>query len=231
MPRAPFRQTTMMTGVKKSYNNSTKSRYATGHPSPLRVAATDVNMNHWAFLVTLTSRFEATLGLFWIGSHQSEPLSDEEDDTGAGTPSPNFHTNTPRPPLWTLIPMALSCALLLGRATVDPNDEEVVKTANEAAKVLSKQFTGKYHHKLARVLKASKQDLLGGTYFQMDIVVGQTLCRKDEYEFENTVGCDFHTGQSTFKKCIVTVFRGADGKHKVVVRGCILATGKEIEGI
>ncbi|CAL1297377.1 unnamed protein product [Larinioides sclopetarius] len=110
--------------------------------------------------------------------------------------------------------LALSCALLVARATVDPNDEEVVTAANEAAKVLSKQFSGKYHHRLARVLKARKQDFSGGIDFQIDIVVGQTSCRKDEYEFENTDECDFRTGISVFKKCTVNVFRDADGTHK-----------------
>ncbi|GBO41563.1 hypothetical protein AVEN_149314-1 [Araneus ventricosus] len=32
-------------------------------------------------LVTLTSRFEATRGLFWDGSRKFEPRSDVEDDT------------------------------------------------------------------------------------------------------------------------------------------------------
>ncbi|GBL76517.1 hypothetical protein AVEN_48812-1 [Araneus ventricosus] len=39
----------------------------------------------------LTSRFEATRGLFWDGPRNFEPRSDDEDDTRAGTPSPNFH--------------------------------------------------------------------------------------------------------------------------------------------
>ncbi|GBN61340.1 hypothetical protein AVEN_265253-1, partial [Araneus ventricosus] len=42
-------------------------------------------------LVILTSRFEATRGLFWDGPRNFEPRSDDEDDTCAGTPSPNFH--------------------------------------------------------------------------------------------------------------------------------------------
>ncbi|GBM74784.1 hypothetical protein AVEN_38714-1 [Araneus ventricosus] len=40
-------------------------------------------------LVILTSRFEATRGLFWDDPRNFEPRS--EDDTTAGTPSPNFH--------------------------------------------------------------------------------------------------------------------------------------------
>ncbi|GBM56653.1 hypothetical protein AVEN_123136-1 [Araneus ventricosus] len=40
----------------------------------------------------LPSRFEATRGLFWDGPRNSEPRSDDEDNTSAGTPSPNFHT-------------------------------------------------------------------------------------------------------------------------------------------
>ncbi|GBN66470.1 hypothetical protein AVEN_26380-1 [Araneus ventricosus] len=43
------------------------------------------------FLVMLTSRFEATRGLFWDGLCNFEPRSDDEDDTRAGTPSTNFH--------------------------------------------------------------------------------------------------------------------------------------------
>ncbi|GBM18164.1 hypothetical protein AVEN_151707-1 [Araneus ventricosus] len=39
----------------------------------------------------LTSRFEATRGLFWDGSRHFEPWSDDEGDTLASTPSPNFH--------------------------------------------------------------------------------------------------------------------------------------------
>ncbi|GBL71966.1 hypothetical protein AVEN_115011-1 [Araneus ventricosus] len=38
-------------------------------------------------LVILTSRFEATQGLFWDGPCNFEPRSDDED----GTPSPSFH--------------------------------------------------------------------------------------------------------------------------------------------
>ncbi|GBN87500.1 hypothetical protein AVEN_201351-1 [Araneus ventricosus] len=40
-------------------------------------------------LAILASRLEAALGLFWDGSRNFEPLSDEEDDTGAGTPLQN----------------------------------------------------------------------------------------------------------------------------------------------
>ncbi|GBM19274.1 hypothetical protein AVEN_133760-1, partial [Araneus ventricosus] len=40
--------------------------------------------------VTLTSLFQATRGLFWDGPRNFEPRSDDEDDTSAGTPSPNF---------------------------------------------------------------------------------------------------------------------------------------------
>ncbi|GBM07258.1 hypothetical protein AVEN_25507-1 [Araneus ventricosus] len=38
-------------------------------------------------LVILASRFDATRGLFWHGARNSEPRSDDEDDT----PSPKFH--------------------------------------------------------------------------------------------------------------------------------------------
>ncbi|GBM99918.1 hypothetical protein AVEN_248275-1 [Araneus ventricosus] len=43
-------------------------------------------------LVILTSRFEATRGLFWDGPRNFEPRSDDEDDTyELAPPSPNFH--------------------------------------------------------------------------------------------------------------------------------------------
>ncbi|GBM09578.1 hypothetical protein AVEN_29430-1 [Araneus ventricosus] len=43
-------------------------------------------------LVVFTSHFEATRGLFWDGPHNFEPRLDDEGDTRAGTPSPNFRT-------------------------------------------------------------------------------------------------------------------------------------------
>ncbi|GBN04046.1 hypothetical protein AVEN_220255-1 [Araneus ventricosus] len=43
-------------------------------------------------LVRLTSRFEATRGLFRDGPRNFEPRSDAEDDTWAGTPSSNFRS-------------------------------------------------------------------------------------------------------------------------------------------
>ncbi|GBN31496.1 hypothetical protein AVEN_144901-1 [Araneus ventricosus] len=46
-------------------------------------------------LVILTSRFEATRGMFWYGSRNFEPRSDVEEDTRAVTPSPNCRT-TPK---------------------------------------------------------------------------------------------------------------------------------------
>ncbi|GBO24501.1 hypothetical protein AVEN_145064-1 [Araneus ventricosus] len=42
-------------------------------------------------LIILTAHFEATRGLFWDGPRNFEPRSDDEDDTCADTPSPNFH--------------------------------------------------------------------------------------------------------------------------------------------
>ncbi|GBN45112.1 hypothetical protein AVEN_160271-1 [Araneus ventricosus] len=39
----------------------------------------------------LTSRFEATRGLFRDGLRNFESRSDDEEDTWDGTPSPNFH--------------------------------------------------------------------------------------------------------------------------------------------
>ncbi|GBN43073.1 hypothetical protein AVEN_201041-1 [Araneus ventricosus] len=46
-------------------------------------------------LVILTSRFEAARGLFWDGPCNFESWSEDEGDTGAGIPSPNFHA-TPK---------------------------------------------------------------------------------------------------------------------------------------
>ncbi|GBN02518.1 hypothetical protein AVEN_31188-1 [Araneus ventricosus] len=89
--------------------------------------------------------------------------------------------------------VALSYALLGGYEIVDPKDEDVVTAANEAAKGLSKKFSGKFLHKLAKVLKAKKQ-ITAGANFIMDIVVGQTSCTKDEYTNGNTDECDFETG-------------------------------------
>ncbi|GBM00937.1 hypothetical protein AVEN_151392-1 [Araneus ventricosus] len=47
-------------------------------------------------LVKLTSRFEATRGLFWGGPRNFQHRSDDEDDTLVGTPSPNFHATPTR---------------------------------------------------------------------------------------------------------------------------------------
>ncbi|GIY31389.1 u37-Nephitoxin-Nsp1b_1 [Caerostris extrusa] len=123
--------------------------------------------------------------------------------------------------------VALSVALLGGFETVDVDDEEVVAAANHAAKGLSKQFAGKFHHRLYKVLKAKRQ-VVAGTNFQMDIVVGQTTCKKDEVEFENTSDCDFKDGISTYKKCTVLVFKDLSGNHKLVSTGCILASKKDL---
>ncbi|GBM24702.1 hypothetical protein AVEN_181725-1, partial [Araneus ventricosus] len=40
-------------------------------------------------------------------------------------------------------------------ASID--DEEVVAAANHAAKTLSKQWAGNYHHRLAKIIKAKQQ--------------------------------------------------------------------------
>ncbi|GBM70969.1 hypothetical protein AVEN_102907-1 [Araneus ventricosus] len=42
--------------------------------------------------VILTSRFEATRGLFWDGPRNFQPRLDDEGVTWAVTPSPNFRT-------------------------------------------------------------------------------------------------------------------------------------------
>ncbi|GBM93752.1 hypothetical protein AVEN_190390-1, partial [Araneus ventricosus] len=46
-------------------------------------------------LAILTSRFEATRGIFWNRPHKFEPRSDNENDTGDGTPLSKLprHTN------------------------------------------------------------------------------------------------------------------------------------------
>ncbi|GBN05801.1 hypothetical protein AVEN_88105-1 [Araneus ventricosus] len=44
----------------------------------------------WVRLGYITSRFEATRGLFRDGPRNFEPRSDDEDNTSAGTPSPRF---------------------------------------------------------------------------------------------------------------------------------------------
>ncbi|GBL72705.1 hypothetical protein AVEN_127942-1 [Araneus ventricosus] len=44
--------------------------------------------------VILTTRLEATRGLFWDGSRNFEARSDDEDDIWAGTPTPNFRNIT-----------------------------------------------------------------------------------------------------------------------------------------
>ncbi|GBL91251.1 hypothetical protein AVEN_195136-1 [Araneus ventricosus] len=49
----------------------------------------------WFGLVILTSRFEATRGLFWDGPRNFEPQSDDEDDITAGTPSPISEQQVP----------------------------------------------------------------------------------------------------------------------------------------
>ncbi|GBN54183.1 hypothetical protein AVEN_97301-1 [Araneus ventricosus] len=41
-------------------------------------------------LVILTSHFEATRGVFWVGTRNFEPRSDDESDARACAPSPSF---------------------------------------------------------------------------------------------------------------------------------------------
>ncbi|GFR12400.1 u37-Nephitoxin-Nsp1b_1 [Trichonephila clavata] len=128
--------------------------------------------------------------------------------------------------LLSLVALA-TCGLLGGFETVDVNDEEVVAAANHAAEGLSKQFSGKFHHKLAKVLKAKRQ-VVAGTNYQMDIIVGMTECKKDEVDFAELEGCEFQEGVSTYKKCTVLVFKDLNGKHKLVNTGCILASKKDL---
>ncbi|GBM24737.1 hypothetical protein AVEN_141811-1 [Araneus ventricosus] len=58
-------------------------------------------MQFFLVLVILTSRFEATRGLFWDEPRNFEPRSDDEDDTWAGSPSPNS-TPHQRRDVWPL---------------------------------------------------------------------------------------------------------------------------------
>ncbi|GBN16648.1 hypothetical protein AVEN_49907-1 [Araneus ventricosus] len=52
------------------------------------------------------SRFEATRELFCDGLRNFEQRSDDEDDTGAGTPSPSFHATPTRGRLATTYDLA-----------------------------------------------------------------------------------------------------------------------------
>ncbi|GBN24247.1 hypothetical protein AVEN_18723-1, partial [Araneus ventricosus] len=61
-----------------------------------RVELTEVPIHSYKLsivsLVISAFRFEATQELFWDGPCYFELQSDLEDNTRAGTPSPNFHT-------------------------------------------------------------------------------------------------------------------------------------------
>ncbi|GBM43695.1 hypothetical protein AVEN_26562-1 [Araneus ventricosus] len=68
----------------------------TGPPRPDHPACDTLSYSYYTvnkieseFIIT--SRFEATRGLFWVGHRNLEPRSDDEDDTSAGAPSPKFH--------------------------------------------------------------------------------------------------------------------------------------------
>lgn len=61
-----------------------------------------------------------------------------------------------------LLGFCLLCAyatarLVGGFEEVDIDKEDVVKAATHASRQLSKQFNDKYHHKLAKILKAKRQ--------------------------------------------------------------------------
>ncbi|CAL1297383.1 unnamed protein product [Larinioides sclopetarius] len=128
--------------------------------------------------------------------------------------------------LLTLVALA-TCSLLGGWEDASIDDEDVLAAVNHAAKGLSKQFSGPYHHKLAKVLKAKKQ-VVAGMNYKLDVIVGETNCKKNEVEFENAADCDFQDGISTYKKCQVIVYRDLNGSHKLVSTGCILASKKDL---
>ena len=77
-----------------------------------------------------------------------------------------------------LLGFCLLCAyatagLLGGFEEVDINDEEVVTAANQASRALSKQFAGKYHHKLVKVLKAKRQVRVQPLFLCKENIPGQ----------------------------------------------------------
>ena len=50
-----------------------------------------------------------------------------------------------------------TAGLLGGFEDAKVDDEDVLTAANHASRALSKRFAGKYHHKLAKVVKAKRQ--------------------------------------------------------------------------
>ncbi|GFY38026.1 u37-Nephitoxin-Nsp1b_1 [Trichonephila inaurata madagascariensis] len=110
---------------------------------------------------------------------------------------------------------------------VDISDEGVVEAAHAAAKALSKQWPDKYHHRFVKVLKAKKEDFNGVSY-EMDIIVGMTVCKKSEVEYEEAENCEFRDSISTYKKCTVTISKDLKGAYKLKRAGCILASKSEI---
>ncbi|CAL1297381.1 unnamed protein product [Larinioides sclopetarius] len=128
--------------------------------------------------------------------------------------------------LLTLVALA-TCSLLGGYEDASIDDEDVLVAANHAAKGLSKQFSGPYHHRLVKVLKAQKQ-VVAGINYKLDVIVGKTNCKKDEVEFENSGDCDFQDGISAYKKCQVVVYRDLNDSHKLVATGCTLASKKDL---
>ncbi|GIY84894.1 cystatin domain-containing protein [Caerostris darwini] len=110
-------------------------------------------------------------------------------------------------------------------ASID--DEEVVAAANHATKSLSNTFSGNYHHKLVKILRAQQQ-VVAGMNYKLDIILGKTDCKKDEVEFENVDDCEFQEGISTYKKCQVLVYKDLSGNRKLVSTGCILASKKDL---
>ncbi|XP_054712145.1 L-cystatin-like [Uloborus diversus] len=125
----------------------------------------------------------------------------------------------------------VACAtagLLGGFEVVDVDDEGVVTAARHATVELSKKFSGPYHHKLTKVLKAKRQ-VVAGLNYQMDIIVGKTECKKEEVNANEVDDCEYQEGISTYKKCTVLVYRDLKDQHKLVNSGCILASHKDLE--
>ncbi|GBL83740.1 hypothetical protein AVEN_132648-1 [Araneus ventricosus] len=79
------------------------------------------------------SRFEATRGLFRDGPSNFEPRTDDEDDTRAVTPSPNFRTT---PAGGHLAPADLTCTRATYTAVLRWNRVSNLKPSGPEVKTL-----------------------------------------------------------------------------------------------
>ncbi|KAG8182612.1 hypothetical protein JTE90_021748 [Oedothorax gibbosus] len=119
-------------------------------------------------------------------------------------------------------------ALLPGGYTeVEVDNESVVLASREGARALSQKMNSKYHHTLIKVTKAEKQ-VVAGLNFRMDIVVGETNCKKAEVSYDKLDNCEFLDGPTTYKKCQVIVFQDLVQKHHLTYSGCIAISKKDI---